>query len=145
MDDIIVKNISRMIIPFIQLYGIFVIFHGHLSPGGGFPGGAILGASIILYTLAFGAHRGHKKMPHYVSKKLESGAILWYILLGMVGIWTGHHFLTNQAAGFFMGQAGQILSGGFIPFITIAIGIKVGSTMITLFHTMIEEEHDREH
>jgi multicomponent Na+:H+ antiporter subunit B len=142
MDDLIVKNISRMIIPFIQLYGIFVIFHGHLSPGGGFPGGAILGASIILYTLAFGAHKGHKKMPHTFSKKLESGAILWYVLLGMVGIWTGHHFLTNQAAGFFMGEPGQILSGGFIPLITIAIGIKVGSTIITLFHTMIEEEHE---
>ena len=142
MDDLIVRNISRMIIPFIQLYGIFVIFHGHLSPGGGFPGGAILGASIILYTLAFGARKGHQKMPHHLSKKLESGAILWYMLLGMVGIWTGHHFLTNQQAGFYMGSTGQILSGGFIPLITLAIGLKVGSTMITLFHTMIEEEHE---
>ena len=142
MDDLIVKYISRMIIPFIQLYGIFVIFHGHLSPVGGFPGGAILGASIILYTLAFVAHKGHLKMPHPLSKRLESGAILWYIILGMVGIWTGHLFLTNQAAGFFMGTPGEIFSGGFIPLITVAIGLKVGSTIITLFHTMIEEEHD---
>lgn len=140
MDDLIVKYISRLIIPFIQLYGIFVIFHGHLSPGGGFPGGAILGASIILYTLAFGAERGHKKMPHRISQKLESGAIVWYIFLGMIGVWTGNRFLTNQAAGFYMGEVGAILSGGFIPLVTLAIGLKVGSTMITLFHTMIEEE-----
>ncbi|SDY47303.1 MnhB domain-containing protein [Tindallia californiensis] len=140
MDDLIVRNISRMIIPFIQLYGIFVIFHGHLSPGGGFPGGAILGASIILYTLAFGAEKGHKKLPHSTSKWLESGAIIWFILLGLFGIFTGHVFLTNKAAGFYMGEVGDIISGGFIPLVTLAIGIKVGSTMITLFHTMIEEE-----
>ena len=141
MDDLIVRYISRLIIPFIQLYGIFVIFHGHLSPGGGFPGGAILGASIILYTLAFGSEKGHQKMPHRISSKFESGAILVYILLGMIGIWSGYQFLTNAEAGFFMGETGQILSGGMIPLITLGIGLKVGSTMITLFHTMIEEEH----
>jgi multicomponent Na+:H+ antiporter subunit B len=141
MDDLIVKNISRLIIPFIQIYGIFVIFHGHLSPGGGFPGGAILGASIILYTLAFGKEKGHRKMPHRISTRIESGAIMWYMLIGMVGIWSGHAFLANQSAGFFMGEMGQIISGGMIPLITLAVGLKVGSTMITLFHTMIEEEH----
>lgn len=142
MDDLIVRTVSRIIIPFIQLYGIFVILHGHLSPGGGFPGGAILGASLILYTLAFGSNQGHKKMPHYLTKRVESGAVLWYLFLGMVGIWSGHLFLTNRAAGFFMGEPGQVISGGFIPLITIALGLKVASTMITLFHIMIEEERD---
>ncbi len=140
MDDLIVKSVSRLIIPFIQVYGLFVVLHGHLSPGGGFPGGAIMGASIILYTLAFGIDRGHLKMPHSISKWLESGAVLLYIALGMVGIFAGYVFLTNKEAGFYMGQTGDIISGGFIPMVTLAIGIKVGSTMITLFHTMIEEE-----
>ncbi|PKM70436.1 MAG: sodium:proton antiporter, partial [Firmicutes bacterium HGW-Firmicutes-18] len=54
MDDLIVKNITKIVTPFIQLYGIFIILHGHISPGGGFAGGAIIGASLILYTLAFG-------------------------------------------------------------------------------------------
>ncbi len=142
MDDLIVRNVSRMIIPFIQLYGLFVIFHGHISPGGGFPGGAILGASIVLYTLAFGAEKGHQKMPHSISKWLESGAIIFYMMIGMVGIFTGYVFLTNKAAGFYMGEVGVVFSGGFIPMITLAIGIKVGSTMITLFHTMIDEEEE---
>jgi len=142
MDNLIIRHVSRMIIPFIQLYGIFIILHGHISPGGGFPGGAILGASLILYTLSFGVRKGHEKVPHSVSKKVESGAILAYLLIGMVGIWTGHAFLTNQASGFFMGDVGQIISGGFIPLITIALGLKVGSTMITLFHAMIGEEQE---
>jgi multicomponent Na+:H+ antiporter subunit B len=140
MDDQIVRVISRIIIPFIQVYGVFVVMHGHLSPGGGFPGGAILGASIILYTLAFGAEAGAKMIPHRTSKWLESGAILLYIAIGLVGIGVGRTFLTNRAAGFPMGELGNVISAGFIPFITIAIGIKVASTMITLFHTMIEKD-----
>ncbi|WP_350343299.1 MnhB domain-containing protein [Proteinivorax hydrogeniformans] len=140
MNDLIVKVISRLTIPFIQLYGIFIIMHGHLSPGGGFAGGAILGASIILLTLAFGLEGASKKMPHHVSKVIESSAILLLLALGMVGIVTGNNFLTNADAGFDLGQTGRILSAGFIPIATMAIGMKVASTLITLFHTIIEED-----
>ncbi len=140
MDDQIVRVVSRIIIPFIQVYGVFVVMHGHLSPGGGFPGGAILGASIILYTLAYGAEAGSQMISHSTSKWLESGAILLFVAVGLVGIAAGQSFLTNQAAGFSMGELGNILSAGFIPIITIAIGVKVASTMITLFHTMVDKE-----
>jgi len=140
VDDLIVKTITRMIMPFIQLYGVFIILHGHISPGGGFAGGAIVGASLILYTLAFGLKKGHKKIPHHVSSKIETGGILWFISLGIVGIIAGGNFLGNQSAGFYMGDLGKIISAGLIPLATIGIGLKVGSTIITLFHTMIEEE-----
>lgn len=126
--------------PFIQLYGCFVILHGHLSPGGGFPGGAILGASLILYTLAFGLEKGRRKMPEAYSKKVESGAILVYVALGISGVAVGGMFLTNRGAGFPMGEWGGLLSGGFIPLLTLAVGMKVAATMIALFQTMIEEE-----
>jgi len=129
-----------MIMPFIQLYGVFVILHGHLSPGGGFAGGAIIGASLVLYTLAYGLKKGHKKMPHHISSKIETGGILWFIALGLVGVIGGGNFLANKSAGFNMGQLGSIFSAGLIPLATIGIGLKVGSTIVTLFHTMIEEE-----
>ncbi|SDK95696.1 MnhB domain-containing protein [Natronincola ferrireducens] len=140
MDDLIVKTVARLIIPFIQVYGIFIVMHGHLSPGGGFAGGAILGASFILYTLAFGLHKGHKKIPHEISSKVETGGILWFIFIGFIGIWTGHQFLTNKEAGFYMGDTGRVISAGLIPLATFGIGGKVASTMITLFHTLIEED-----
>jgi len=140
VDDLIVKTITRMIMPFIQLYGVFVILHGHLSPGGGFAGGAIIGASLVLYTLAYGLKKGHKKMPHHISSKIETGGILWFIALGLVGVIGGGNFLANKSAGFNMGQLGSIFSAGLIPLATIGIGLKVGSTIVTLFHTMIEEE-----
>jgi len=140
VDDLIVKTITRMIMPFIQLYGVFVILHGHISPGGGFAGGAIVGSSLILYTLAFGLKKGHHKIPHSISSKIETGGILWFISLGIVGIIAGGNFLDNQSAGFYMGDLGRVISAGLIPLATIGIGLKVGSTIITLFHTMIEEE-----
>ncbi|WP_034327798.1 MnhB domain-containing protein [Alkaliphilus transvaalensis] len=140
MDDLIVKTITRLIVPFIQLYGIFIILHGHISPGGGFSGGAILGSSIILFTLSYGLERASKKVPHKISAILESAGILWYIFIGLIGIALGGTFLANQDSGFFMGEAGRILSAGMIPLLTVAIGIKVASTMVTLFHTIIEED-----
>ncbi len=140
MDDLIVKTITRIVVPFIQLYGLFIILHGHISPGGGFAGGAIIGASLILYTLAFGLEAGHKAAPHGITSKIETGGILWFVFLGLIGILAGGSFLGNQTAGFPMGTFGNILSGGLIPLATLGIGFKVASTMITLFHNTIEED-----
>ena len=140
MNNLIIQHVSRLIIPFIQLYGLFVVINGHLSPGGAFPGGAIIAASVILYSLAFGSTQGRKKIPHHVAKLFESGAILVFLGLGLAGIFTENSFLTNKEAGFYMGEAGNIVSAGFIPIITVALGIKVASTICTLFFAIIEEE-----
>ncbi|MGV8146091.1 MAG: MnhB domain-containing protein [Alkaliphilus sp.] len=140
MDDLIVRTVTKWIVPFIQVYGIFIILHGHISPGGGFSGGAVLGSSIILITLSLGYKKAAGIISHKTSALLESGSIIWYVLIGLVGIVTGNNFLTNRGAGFYMGEVGDVISSGMIPLITIAIGIKVASTVITLFHTIIEED-----
>lgn len=140
MDDLFVKLTTRMILPFIQLYGLYVIIHGHVSPGGGFSGGAIYAASIVLDTLAFGLKKGKERMPHELSSKIETGGILVYILVGLSGIFLGYTFLTNIEAGFPIGAFGKVLSAGLIPVVTFAIGLKVMSTIVTLFHTMLEED-----
>jgi multicomponent Na+:H+ antiporter subunit B len=140
MDDLIVKHITKIVTPFIQLYGIFIILHGHISPGGGFAGGAIISASLILYTLSFGLEEGHKLAPHGLTSKVESGGVLWFIILGSAGIVFGGRFLDNRLAGFYMGEFGGLISGGLIPLATIGIGLKVASTMITLFHSTIQED-----
>lgn len=140
MDDLIVKMISRIVIPFMIVYGIFIVLFGHISPGGGFSGGAILGAAMVLYTLSFSADVAMRKFPHSVSLKLESGGIWLYIVIGLIGIVTADSFLSNRQGGFFIGNAGDLISAGMIPILTVGIGIKVASTMITLFHTLLKEE-----
>ncbi len=140
MNDIIIKTIVRLLIPFIQLYGIFIILHGHISPGGGFAGGALIGTSLVLYTLVFGIESSKRKFSERVSEFAESGGIILYVSLGLIGVFMAGSFLTNIDAGFPSGNAGSIFSGGMIPLLMIGIGVKVASTIITLFHSLIEEE-----
>jgi len=141
MEDLIVRYISRILVPFVQLYGMYVVFHGHLSPGGGFSGGAIIGASMILYALAFNLQEGAKKIPHDLALILESSGGLIYAGVGLIGILLGANFLANRVAGFPLGTPGNLFSSGTIMIITLGVGIKVASTMITLFYSLIEGEH----
>jgi multicomponent Na+:H+ antiporter subunit B len=139
MDSLIVKTIARIVFPFTLLYGIFIIMHGHLSPGGGFSGGALIGGGLILYTIVFGSKKAEKLFPSSVAEWLESGGILVYIGVGLVGVFTVDSFLTNVNAGFGLGTPGTLFSSGMIPILMIAIGIKVASTMMTLFRGLLEE------
>jgi multicomponent Na+:H+ antiporter subunit B len=141
MNDLILKTITKMLLPFIQLYGVYVVLHGHISPGGGFSGGAILGASIILYTIVFGLKLGEKKLPHNISLMIESGGVAWFVIIGLVGLNFTGSFLSNQSAGFLTGEPGALLSAGMIPLITIGVGLKVASTFVTLFNKIIEEKN----
>jgi multicomponent Na+:H+ antiporter subunit B len=145
MNDVITKSITRIVIPFVQLYGIFIILNGHISPGGGFSGGALIGTSIILYTLVFGLPKAKKKFSHRMSEIAESGGILLFVIIGLIGLLLAGSFLTNIDAGFPIGTPGSILSAGMIPILMIGIGIKVASTMITLFHILIEGDYDANH
>ncbi len=134
-DDLIVKVITRLTVPFILLYGAVVVLHG-----GGFPGGAILGSTVVLYSLAYGLEEGFKRLPLGISKVMVSGGVFWYAIIGMVGIVAGGFYLDNKIAGFPMGIPGSVLSAGMIPILTVGIGIKVWTTVVTLFRSIIEED-----
>jgi len=136
-----VRYVSRIVVPFVQLFGLYVVFHGHLSPGGGFSGGAIIGASMILYALSFNLAAGAKKFSHDLSLILESSGGLIYAGVGVIAIFLGANFLGNKVAGIPLGAPGNLFSSGTIMIITLGVGIKVASTMITLFYSLIEGEH----
>ncbi len=139
MNDRLLYIIVKLMLPVIVVYGIFIILHGHITPGGGFSGGAILGAALILYGLTFGQEASLKIFPEAISKRLESGGVLIFILIGLTGLIWGGAFLINGEI-FPLGTPGTILSGGMIPLLMIAIGVKVGSTMMTLFNALLEDE-----
>ena len=61
-NHIVIRTISRILIPFIQLFAFYVIAHGELGPGGGFQGGVIFSASIILYVIVFGKNEASKRI-----------------------------------------------------------------------------------
>ncbi len=127
-------------VPFIQVYGIYIVLHGHLSPGGGFSGGAIFGASLVLLAVSFNLEVGARQISEDVSSILESGGALGFVLTGLVGVAVGGNFLANRAAGFPMGEAGELFSSGAIMIITVFLGFKVASTIVSFFFNIIEGE-----
>ena len=140
MKDFILKRMASIILPFICIYGFYVILHGHVSPGGSFAGGIIVGLSFIAYSTIYGIEKGRKKLPEKVLVWTESYGTLWYGIMGMVGIVKGAPFLANKLAGVDLGIPGALKSGGLISLIGFGVGIRVASTMVTLFFTMMEEE-----
>lgn len=140
MKDFIVKQVVALVLPFVMIYGFYVIFHGHVSPGGSFAGGIVVGLALIAFASIYGMDRGRAKVPEKITVFTESYGTLWYGLLGLVGIFRGVPFLANRLAGVELGVPGALSSGGLISLIGLGVGIRVASTMITLFFTMLEEE-----
>ncbi|MGE4284028.1 MAG: MnhB domain-containing protein [Clostridia bacterium] len=138
MKNIILKEISKVIIPFIQIFAIYIIFHGHLSPGGGFSGGTILGASLILYHIVYGKDEAQKKISYKRLMSLMCISLLFY------GVLKGYSFITGgshiEVFTMPLGTPGRIFSAGYILPLNIAVGIVVSMTMYLLFTLFYEGE-----
>ena len=99
----------------------------------------MVGLAFIAFTTIYGL-KGQGKVPEKVTTLVESYGTLWYGMMGMVGVFKGAPFLANKMAGIDLGELGALSSGGLIGLIGLGVGIRVASTMITLFFTMMEEE-----
>jgi len=128
---------SSYLFPLILLFGVYVVVHGHLSPGGGFQGGVIIASAFLLLYLS----RASVRLDHSVLTILESGAGIAYVLLGLAGLWIGGKFLANILPHS-QSHIGELVSGGVIPIIYILVGIKVGSEMSFVIEKLIERSKD---
>jgi len=133
---VIVKKVTQMICGIIFLYGIYIIIHGHLTPGGGFAGGTIIAGSFILLILAFGSEFLALKKEEAGSSILESSAILIFLIIAVLGIIIG-------GAGIFFvnflpkGTIGRLVSAGVIPLYNIAVWMEVASALLTIFLALL--------
>jgi multicomponent Na+:H+ antiporter subunit B len=134
----IVKRGMALLVPFILLYASSIIVMGHLSPGGGFQGGAVMATVTVLFCVIYGSSFEAARVSPKVKETIESSGALLFIVVGLVGLVTGGAFLTNAAAGFPRGTMGHLLSGGSIPLLNIAVGMKVGAGLSTLFYSMVK-------
>lgn len=133
-ESVIIRTIARILVPFIQLFALYVIVHGHTSPGGGFQGGVILGASFILYGVAFGVDELKKRFP---LKRLTI-----FVSLGV--------FIYAAIAVICLALGGNLLNYGVLPIplprymgmfgIEIGVGITVMAVMVSLFYDLIDFE-----
>jgi multicomponent Na+:H+ antiporter subunit B len=120
----LLKTGTALLFPLILLFGVYVFINGHLTPGGGFQGGAIIASAVVLSVLA----DPNKKAGHRALSVIESLSGLTYVLLGAAGaILAVNGFLDNRLLP--LGEYGSLLSAGLIPVIYSVVGLKVGSEL----------------
>ncbi len=129
-QDPITLTVSKYLIPFLLIFGVYVILNGHLSPGGGFAGGAIMGASLILYSESY----GYVVVRHVITEKLLKRTTLYalsfYAIAKGYSFFTGAHHLDT---GIPLGTSGNIFSAGLILPLNICIGLIVTCTMYSFY------------
>jgi multicomponent Na+:H+ antiporter subunit B len=131
--NFMLKTGSKFIFGFILLTSLYIIFHGHLSPGGGFPGGAMIASAVLLMYLADEKFRSNIKG----FKVLEGLAGSIFVIVGLLGLVLATYFLENYLP---VGTVGDLLSAGIIPVIYVLIGLKVGSEISGIVDNFLTEE-----
>lgn len=125
----IVKTVTRLATSFITLYGVYIVLYGHVSPGGGFAGGTILAAGLILLVLAFGKERTEQIISHNAAMRWDTGGALAFLGIALLGYVAGTFFINFLA----MGEPYRLASAGIIPLANAAIGAKVGAGLFGVF------------
>lgn len=124
---------SKVLFGIILMTSLYIIFHGHITPGGGFPGGAIIASAILLMYLADDKFRSNIKG----FKILEGVAGSLFVVIGLLGLVVATYFLQNFLP---VGTVGDLLSAGIIPIIYVLIGLKVGSEISGIVDNFLTEE-----
>ena len=114
---------THLLSPFIVMFGAYIFLNGHLSPGGGFQGGAVIASGVLFLFLVF----PNFKLNHLALNWLESTAGASYVLVGLLGLFLAAGFLDNRFLP--LGHYGALLSAGAIPVIYTFIGLKVGTEL----------------
>lgn len=92
-DSVILDVVTRVSFPLVLLLGLYIVVHGHYSPGGGFQGGVILATGVILLRLALGREESYRRFPPRTALVLASAGVCAFALVGLLPIATGGRFL----------------------------------------------------
>ena len=126
MTSRIVKTMARALIPFIFLFGIYIILYGHVSPGGGFQGGVILAMGAVLALVTYGGEKIQKYITHL--SLIEILGVTFFVIIGILGIVNGRLFYSNL---------------GMIWILNIIIGFKVFVGLVILYLLLIRWELEK--
>jgi len=128
----IVRTITSFAFPFAMIYGLYIIAHGHLTPGGGFQGGAIVASACVMILVAFGSKWTLDKIKEKRLSVFESIGAVAFIGLAFLGLIFGTVFFNNFLVGneYLFGVipttgVANINTAGIIPFMNFAVGLKV--------------------
>jgi len=128
---LVLRVISKLLLPFILLFALYVQFHGDFGPGGGFQAGVIFAAGFILYALIFGVETARLVAPPAVTRALVAAGLILYVGVGYLGLVLGGNFLDYNVLAH-EPEHGQHLG---ILLVELGVGITVAATMVTIFFT----------
>ena len=139
----IVRTIANITFPFVMIFGLYVIAHGHLTPGGGFQGGAVVASGLALILVAYGSKWVSTKIKEHDLSLLESLGGLGFISVAFLGIIFGGVFFSNFLVGtdflfggIPIGGAADFNSGGTLPLMNFAVGLKVIAGLFAIVFVM---------
>ena len=128
--DIILQKTAMILVPVVLIFGVYVVLNGHLSPGGGFSGGAIMGAGLMLYVTAFGFASIRRFFTYKTYQYVVLMALLTYACSKCYSFYTGANHIHSIIP---LGTPGAILSSGLILVLNICVGFVVTCTMYAFY------------
>ncbi len=134
--DVIISTISRILIPFIQLFALYVLAHGHHSPGGGFQGGVILGASVILMAISTNLRVSLERVGERTVALLAALGLLIYAGTGVLCMLSGGNYLDYAALAAWLPVDPVAARSLGILLVEIGVGVTVSATMIAIYRNL---------
>ena len=135
-DQIILRVATKLLVPPILLYGLYVQFHGDFGPGGGFQAGVIFGSAFILYALIFGVDNARRVVPAWARRLGLAAGVLLYAGVGVASLFLGGNYL-NYSVLAHEATHGQHLG---ITLIEFGVGTTVASAMVSIFFIFAGQE-----
>ncbi|PKD45136.1 MnhB domain-containing protein [Rhodohalobacter barkolensis] len=130
---------SRLLSPYIMLFGLYVIFFGHYSPGGGFQGGTLLAASILLIRLSGGRRVSRLQIQEFATTPLAVTGVIIYFLTGLAAMATGGYFLDYEQLPFLTMEPAYMRYWGIL-IIEVGIGLAVMAILVMIYDNMVKGE-----
>lgn len=128
--DLVLRVVSKFILPWVLVFGVYVQFHGDYGAGGGFQAGVIVAAGFILYGLIFGLEAVERLVPLKLVETLIPLGVLIYLGVGVAGFFTGDAFLDYSG----LNQDPVLGQEWGIFLVELGVGVAVASTMLALFY-----------
>ena len=140
-QSLIVTMVSRLIARLIQIFALYVIFHGHYSPGGGFQGGALLAASILLMRMTEGNAASQRNFKSQRAVSLGAAGALIFAGVGIVTMLGGGNFLDYEHTRLLNLEPAKMRSLDIL-IIEIGVGLGVMSILVSIFDNLAHGGHD---
>ena len=138
--DVILKTLARLLAPFIVLYALYVVMHGHHSPGGGFQGGVILAASFVLLVISHGLKETRKRMSEKLAGIISSIGVFIYAGIGLLCLILGGNYLDYGKLSKILGVSPAEARSLGILGVEIGVALAVMAVMFTIFIVIFTAE-----